>query len=63
MCKLLFDFAPTAINCVSLGLWSLIKDFFTIRGTADSWNVLHYEQKPHQFRLNASSKHKKRETM
>ena len=49
MCKLLLDFAATAINYVSLSLWSLSKDFFTIQGTADSWYVLDYERPPHQM--------------
>ena len=29
-----FGFAATAINYVSLSLWSPLKDFFTIDGTA-----------------------------
>ena len=36
LCKLLLDFATTAINYVSLGLQSLSKDFFTIQETACS---------------------------
>ena len=32
MCKLLLDFAAAAINNVSLSLWSLSEDFFTIQG-------------------------------
>ena len=42
------DFAATAINHISLSLWSLSKDFFTIQETAGSWSVLHFEQPPHQ---------------
>ena len=37
--KLLHDFATTAINYVSLSLWSLSKDFFTIQETACSWFI------------------------
>ena len=34
LCKLLLEFGTTAINYVSLSLWSLSKDFFTIQETA-----------------------------
>ena len=47
MCKL--DFAATAINRISLSLWSLLKDFFTVQETADSWSVLQYERPLHQI--------------
>ena len=36
MCKLLLDTAATAIYYVSLSLWILSKDFFTIQETAGS---------------------------
>ena len=49
LCKLLLDFATTAINYVSLSLWSLSKDFFTIQGTACSSFVLDYERPPTQI--------------
>ena len=48
-CKLLFDVASTAINYVSLSLWSLSKDLFTIQETAWSWFVLDKEWQPHQI--------------
>ena len=49
MCKLLLDFAAIAINYVSLSFSSLLKDFFTIQGTAAFWYVLHYETPPSQI--------------
>ena len=49
LCKLLLDFATTARNYVSLSLWNLSKDFFTIQETACSWFVLEYERPPYQI--------------
>ena len=48
--KLRHDFATTAINCVSLSLWSLSKDFFIIQETECTWFVLDYERPPHQMK-------------
>ena len=63
MYKLLPDFAATAINCVSLNLWSLTKDFFTIHETRGSWNVLLYERQRSRVRLNTSPKYRKTKTI
>ena len=50
LCKLLLDFAATAINYVSLSLWSLSGLFHhSVQETACSWFVLDYEQPPKQI--------------
>ena len=49
LCKLLPDFANTAMNYVSLRLWSLSNEFFIIQETACSWFVLDYERPPRQI--------------
>ena len=49
LCKLLLDFATTAISYFSSSLWSLSKDFFTIQETAGSSFLLDYERPPHQI--------------
>ena len=48
--ELLLDFAAsTVIKDVSFSLWSLTKDFYTIQGTAYSWNAIHYERPQQQI--------------
>ena len=49
LCKLLLDFATTAMSYVSLSLWSLSKEVFIIQETAGFWFVLDYERPPHQI--------------
>ena len=61
MCKLLLDFAATAMNYISLSLRSLSKDLFTIRELQVLY--MYYTMNDHHIRLNTCSKHKKKGTI